>query len=130
MSQSDIQHRQRDYFCNRKVVIVVIVVSVVFVVVKREGDSLTGWTYAGLSYDVFLSVAYDDAACAIRHSLTHDVIGRAVRLYVVLYGSDACRVAVSYIHEEAELVAGVAELERRFSADGEAHLVRVLPVLI
>ena len=34
MSQSDIQHRQRDYFCNRKVVIVVIVdiVSVVFVV--------------------------------------------------------------------------------------------------
>ena len=34
MSQSDIQHRQRDYFCNRKVVIVVIadIVSVVFVV--------------------------------------------------------------------------------------------------
>ena len=32
MSQSDIQHRQRDYFCNIKVVIVVIVdiVSVVF----------------------------------------------------------------------------------------------------
>ena len=95
-----------------------------------RGDSLLGWLYAGLSYDVFLSVAYDDAACAIRHSLTHDVIGRAVRLYVVLYGSDACRVAVSYIHEGAELVAGVAELERRFSADGEAHLVRVLPVLI
>ena len=45
MSQSDIQHRQRDYFCNRKVVIVVIVdivvivviVFVVSVVVKREG---------------------------------------------------------------------------------------------
>ena len=46
MSQSDIQHRQRDYFCNRKVVsvvivivfvVVAIVVFVVFVVVKREG---------------------------------------------------------------------------------------------
>ena len=48
MSQSDIQHRQRDYFCNRKVVSVVIVdivvivvivfvVFVVSVVVKREG---------------------------------------------------------------------------------------------
>ena len=34
MLQSDIQYRQRDYFCNRKVVIVVIadIVSVVFVV--------------------------------------------------------------------------------------------------
>ena len=47
MSQSDIQHRQRDYFCNRKVVsvvivvivfvVVAIVVFVVSVVVKREG---------------------------------------------------------------------------------------------
>ena len=45
MSQSDIQHRQRDYFCNRKVVsvvivnivVIVVIVFVVFVVVKREG---------------------------------------------------------------------------------------------
>ena len=32
MSQSDIQHRQRDYFCNREVVIVVFVDIVVTVV--------------------------------------------------------------------------------------------------
>ncbi len=32
MSRSDIQHRQRDYLCNREVVIVVFVVTVVFVV--------------------------------------------------------------------------------------------------
>ena len=45
MSQSDIQHRQRDYFCNRKVVsvvivdivVIVVIVFVVSVVVKREG---------------------------------------------------------------------------------------------
>ena len=53
MSQSDIQHRQRDYLFVIVVVCVVIVVSVVFVdivvivvfvVVKREGDSLEGYT--------------------------------------------------------------------------------------
>ena len=42
MSQSDIQHRQRDYFCKRKVVIVVIVsvVPVVSVVVKTKARQL------------------------------------------------------------------------------------------
>ena len=50
MSQGDIQQGQQDYFCNIRVVSVVIVyvdfvvVIVVSVVVNREGDSLEGYT--------------------------------------------------------------------------------------